>query len=392
MLQVYNAKLSWYHFYHKDTTTRWGGVGFFIKESLSISISKEFDLNIPNCEDMWIQLDLGNNKKCVVRVIYRHPKQKLSEFCKSFESTIEKLSSRKLMYYIGGDFNADSLKSNSDINIKGFMNLTYSLGCIPLIIHPTRITTTSSTLLYHVYTNNVVGEHKSFSLVEDVSDHLPVMVYSNLSLPKSEKSTVTIRDTKNFEVEKFLDNLTEGMELLGDIKEECIDNYTEKFIDIFHETLNIHAPLRKQSRKETKLKNKPWLSKGILISIQQKNLLYKRALKLYDSSQWAQYKVYRNKLTHIKEYAKRLYIKNLVNENKHDTSSLWKILNKIIHLKNVKKNNIPNKMYASKSESAQGPQAISNLFNKYFIEIGVNLASAIETPAIIDGKFIATSF
>ena len=48
-------------------------------------------------------------------------------------------------------------------------------------------------------------------------------------------------------------------------------------------------------------------------------------------------------------------------------------------------------MYASKSENAQGPQAISNLFNKYFIEIGVNLASTIETPAIIDGKFNATS-
>ena len=71
----------------------------------------------------------------------------------------------------------------------------------------------------------------------------------------------------------------------------------------------------------------------------------------------------------------------------NDTSSLWKIIDKIIHLKNVKKNNIPNKMYASKSESAQGSQAISNLFNKYFTEIGVNLVSTIETPAIIDGKF-----
>ena len=82
----------------------------------------------------------------------------------------------------------------------------------------------------------------------------------------------------------------------------------------------------------------------------------------------------------MKEYANRLCIKNLVNDdNKRDTSSLWKIINKIIHLKNVKKNNIPNKMYASKSESAQGPQAISNLFNKYFPEIGVNLASTIET-------------
>ena len=70
LLQVYNAKLSGYQFYHKSTTTRWGGVGLFIKESLSISICKEFDLNIPNCEDMWIQLDLGNNKKGIVGVIY----------------------------------------------------------------------------------------------------------------------------------------------------------------------------------------------------------------------------------------------------------------------------------------------------------------------------------
>ena len=78
------------------------------------------------------------------------------------------------------------------------------------------------------------------------------MVCSNLSLPKSKKSTVTlIRDTKNFEVEKFLDKLTEGMELLGDIKEECIDNYTEKFIDIFHKTLNImHHYENKAERKQ----------------------------------------------------------------------------------------------------------------------------------------------
>ena len=119
--------------------------------------------------------------------------------------------------------------------------------------------------------------------------------------------------------------------------------------------------------------------------------MYKRARKLNDNNTWAQYKVYKNKLTHIKEYAKRLYIKNLVNDNKRDTSSLSKIINKIIHLKNVKKNNIPNKMHASNSESAQGPQAISNLFNKYFTEIGFNLASTIKIPTIIDGKFNATS-
>ena len=77
-----------------------------------------------------------------------------------------------------------------------------------------------------------------------VDSHAPLPINNNNI--KSEKSTVTlIRGTKNFDIEKFLDKLTEGMELLGDIKKECIDNYTEKFIDNFHKTLNIHAPLRK---------------------------------------------------------------------------------------------------------------------------------------------------
>ena len=124
------------------------------------------------------------------------------------------------------------------------MNLMHSLSCIPLITYPTRITTTSSTFIDHIYTNNVAGDHKSFILVENVRDHLTVMVCSNLSLPKSEKSTVTlIRDTKNFVIENFLDKLTEEMELLGNIKEDCIDNYTEKFTNIFHKTLSIHVQL-----------------------------------------------------------------------------------------------------------------------------------------------------
>ena len=64
------------------------------------------------------------------------------------------------------------------------------------------------------------------------------------------------------------------------------------------------------------------IQKNPYINSAKKNVLYKRALKLNDSNTWAQYKVYRNKLTHIKEYAKRLYIKNSVTDNKHDSSSL----------------------------------------------------------------------
>jgi len=53
-------------------------------------------------------------------------------------------------------------------------SLTYSLGCIPLITHPTRITVNIASLIDHVYTNNVKGIDNSFILVSDMGDHFPI--------------------------------------------------------------------------------------------------------------------------------------------------------------------------------------------------------------------------
>ena len=37
---------------HKGTRTNWGGVGIFAKENIPIKVCHEFDLNIPDCEDI----------------------------------------------------------------------------------------------------------------------------------------------------------------------------------------------------------------------------------------------------------------------------------------------------------------------------------------------------
>ena len=45
--------------------------------------------------------------------------------------------------------------------------------------------------------------------------------------------------------------LTEEMELLGDIKGECIDNYTEKFMNIFQKTHTKTKQKGKKTKKQT---------------------------------------------------------------------------------------------------------------------------------------------
>ena len=84
-----NHFLKGYKLMHKGTRTNWVGVGIFTKENIPSKVCHEFDLNIPDCEDIWVQIELEHRKNCVIGVIYRHPKQNLNRFLLSFEKVLE---------------------------------------------------------------------------------------------------------------------------------------------------------------------------------------------------------------------------------------------------------------------------------------------------------------
>jgi len=135
-----------------------------------------------------------------------------------------------------------------------------------------------------------------------------------------------------------------------------------------------------RSRKEQKLHLTPWISKEIMNLIKEKNVIFIKCMKTNAENNWSEYKKKkRNKLTHIKESAKRQYCQNMIKENKNNTAKLWKTINDIIKLKRTNNDEIPNKIIASEKESAQGAKK-SNLFYKYFTNIGVTLASKITKP------------
>ena len=111
-----------------------------------------------------------------------------------------------------------------------------------------------------------------------------------------------------------------------------VDEQFKRFLDIFSITLSKHAPLRKKSRKEKKLNSKPWITKGILISSKTKNKLYIANLK-GSANDVQLYKIYRNKLAHVKEQAKRKYYQGLVLASKHNMKFLWKTIDDIAKYK-----------------------------------------------------------
>ena len=106
-----------------------------------------------------------------------------------------------------------------------------------------------------------------------------------------------MRDTKNFEAELFLEELSKSLLLLGEtnlpININEIDIYMDKFINIFQliGLLDKHAPLRKRSRKELTLKIKSWITKGLLKSIHRKNCMYKKCVNSKSTDKWDEYKI-----------------------------------------------------------------------------------------------------
>ena len=58
-----------------------------------------------------------------------------------------------------------------------------------------------------------------------------------------------------------------------------VDKLFSNFIELVSAAINTHAPLTKASRKKRKLMNKPWITKGILVSIRRKQKLYIKFFK-----------------------------------------------------------------------------------------------------------------
>ena len=75
--------LQGYTFIQKDSKTSAGGIGIFVKNFISFSITNKFNFNLATCEDQWIALKLGS-KECVIGGIYRHPHSNINDFQNSF--------------------------------------------------------------------------------------------------------------------------------------------------------------------------------------------------------------------------------------------------------------------------------------------------------------------
>ena len=81
---------------------------------------------------------------------------------------------------------------------------------------------------------------------------------------------------KHFDPNTFITDLSHNLNKIN--PETEVNTLSDKFVKIFNDTLDKHAPYRYASRKEQRSFNKPWLTKGILTSIAKKKYPVQKAV------------------------------------------------------------------------------------------------------------------
>ena len=144
-------------------------------------------------------------------------------------------------------------------------------------------------------------------------------IAENISL--SDAKTKLIRNIRHFSLETFLidlDNELSGLsqDSSSETNTSSVNQDATNLVNTFNLIIDMHAPLRPMSRQENRLSDKPWITCGILTSIKTKNKHFKKYFKNKnintDQFKKEHYKKYLNKLTHVKNLAKRIYYENLI--------------------------------------------------------------------------------
>ena len=193
----------------------------------------------------------------------------------------------------------------------------------PVITKPTRIAkdtsgeTKSQTLIDLIFTNDIYSKFTSGIIQIDLSDHYPVF-YVKHKNNEDKSETPEFTNDKNY-YEKRIINEETTKPLLNALKRtdwsflNGINDTNAKynaFVDNIQSLMEKYIPVKKVYRdckKVKKVRNMPWITKGLTISCHNKNKLFTKQLEDSNPVLYQLYKKYRNVLEATKRKSKRLY-------------------------------------------------------------------------------------
>ena len=137
-------------------------------------------------------------------------------------------------------------------------------------------------------------------------------------------------------------NLTMNYYFIDDLNKINFNNFVSTDVNqsmngitnALKKVTNKHAPIRKTSNAQQRLLKKPWLSKGLLLSIKRRQKMFKSCFLSRYPEKVNPYKRYNNKLNKLKEpVAKKNYFIAQFNLYKQNIKATWGLIGMLINMK-----------------------------------------------------------
>lgn len=314
-------------------------------------------------------------KTVVVSAVYRSPATCVYQFNKDLETYLNMESKKNYdIHFLAGDININ-IKSDSDFS-QEYLNIMSVAGFTSLINTYTRVDKKSSTCIDHIFLKQIKENvHHSYVIKTDITDHFCISARINIRKP------VPIRNTSGFVSKTNFDKLK------GILREEKWDE-TFKTEDINLATNSLVNKIQNSLKlctskcyvSSSHRKRTPWITNGLLRSVNKKNRLYKSHIAHPNNLDLAQeYKRYKNKVTELIRITKSNYYRNKIVSSQGSSKVLWNTVNEFIKknrvVSDIKEVNI-NGVSISKNLTD-----IANHFNKHFATIGENMARSVPKPS-----------
>ena len=353
---------------------RGGGATLYISDFLQYKRRHDLSFQSEQYEGLFIEVTGLHHRKHIVGLIYRPPCTDLVQFNLELDAILSKIKLENSICYLMGDFNVNIINFENHDATSDFLNTMFSYSFFPLINKPTRITSTSSTLIDNIFCNKVPDCDNAVGglLITDLSDHLPIfyILPPDDNMQVSQNKDCFQRNLSNSRKAEFKTVITEidFDTILGNGNVQmAFTEFHTKIKTAYEDAF----PLRKITKQQ---QNKPWLTTGLKRCIKVKNKLFKRFKRYPSLYNERRYKTYKKMLHNVLNHAEREHYDCLFKEHSNNPQKSWNIIKRLIGLKKK----IINAEFEFDGELKADKSEISNKFNNFFTEVGLKLNENIK--------------
>jgi hypothetical protein len=365
-----------------------GGVAIYLNDQLNyrlLSVSSQSN----TWDGMFLEIDnfSNANRSIIIGNIYRPPHNNVANYRTFFDEMNEILHNfqrQKKEILIAGDFNLDLLKINENQHIKEYFDLIMANGFLPKITLPTRLTHQGGTLIDNIFVklSNHCVETTAGILLQQISDHQPCfLIFDTFQYNHVSCKTVKVYTNDSESISKFKDEMAYQCSLDRYGEDNPNANY-----DILHNSITTslakHLPIKTVRFNKHKHKRMKWITHGIIRSVKYRDKLYGKMKKARTEQEYylckTNLQTYNRILKQTIRNAKKQYYQTCFNNYRDDIRKTWKTINDV--LGRVPKSVENPKYFTVNNETVTNPESIANEFNKYFVNIGSELANKIIMP------------